>query len=351
MNYKSKLYNVLCRHNLRNVESININVVRGCNSKCLTCIYWKSDFQKLDIGKFMTAINIIGDYTCKNKTINANFGGEGEPLLNHSIYQMIKVCKEKGYRVNLITNASMLVGKNISRLVESGIDNINFSLESSVPKINDFQRGIKGHFSRVISSINSLEKYKSSHKFHIGILATVTSYNIEKIPELVRFADNNNSISSIRFQAVMPVFGHAEMIPVEKDRNSTHLWPKDKRIIRRVYMNLIEQLGFSRKIQNTKKSLVAQMNYFLNPDIFFESGECDIYKSLTINPEGKIFSCPMIHLRGGLFENEVLYSPNTKSTLTEIDNKKHEIMQKIKSCKAKNCHLLINCKLEYSSRD
>jgi radical SAM protein with 4Fe4S-binding SPASM domain len=58
-----------------------------------------------------------------------NLLGNGEPLLNKNIYEMIRYAADSGFVVKMITNGTMLTPKNIERLVRSGVDYLQISFD------------------------------------------------------------------------------------------------------------------------------------------------------------------------------------------------------------------------------
>lgn len=56
--------------------------------------------------------------------------GYGEPLLDREIYEKIAFVRERGIRVSFNTNASLLDGTSVRRLVEAGLDEIFISVDA-----------------------------------------------------------------------------------------------------------------------------------------------------------------------------------------------------------------------------
>lgn len=84
--------------------------------------------------------------------------GEGEPLLNDDIYDMIHYAKEAGVRVELSTNATFLDEKRGRQLIDSGVDNVILAFDGATPA--------------------SYEKYRAGAKFE------QVKHNIERFLEL-----------------------------------------------------------------------------------------------------------------------------------------------------------------------
>ena len=73
--------------------------------------------------------------------------GEGEPLLHPRFFDMVAACRERGIRIGIITNGSLLNEDRIERLVAGGIASIHVSMESA--EAGQFQAIRGGAFGKV----------------------------------------------------------------------------------------------------------------------------------------------------------------------------------------------------------
>lgn len=107
-----------------------------CNFKCNFCAIQSKDeqlsFKKqfMDIELFKKIIEDLEEFPEKLKVLRIN--GNGEPLLNPYLPEMIKIAKEKNIAdfIEITTNGSKLSPELNKRLIDSGLDRIRISIEA-----------------------------------------------------------------------------------------------------------------------------------------------------------------------------------------------------------------------------
>ena len=322
------------------LEYFNIDIVQGCNSGCIMCHRWKTKITKLSFNAFKNIIKTMAPFMNKDKKIMLAISGDGEPMLNPDIFKMIDLSNKHGFYTTTITNSMLLTKNTAEKLILSNPNHINLSLESLDKETNDYIRGVDGHLSKVMTAIEFLHKYKKKYKSEctIGIHTTVCTQNITGIPDLVEWVNNNDKITTIRFQAVTQILGTQLINNWYKDEKYSFLWPKNKKIVRKVYDKLISMKQSNYKINNDIESLNNQKNYFLEKEIKNSSDvECNVYKGIMVHANSDIKMCPV--------KNNILYNVNndphvnkdfTLNLLNEQNN--------AKDCQMKNCHFVLNCK-------
>lgn len=116
----------LAFHGDRMPEPITLTVeaTTACNFNCVFCygrhiargvLRWDGFLAMLDNLPALTAVE---------------FTGEGEPMINRRLPDMIRECKRRGLWVHLTTNGSRLDRGRADMLLDLGIDALAFSLES-----------------------------------------------------------------------------------------------------------------------------------------------------------------------------------------------------------------------------
>lgn len=101
------------------VEPVNI-----CQNKCIYCgmrlMKRKTGFMSIDIMK-----KIVDEAARYNSSIR--FGGFGEPLIHKGMVDFVGLCKAKGVRTTIFTNASLLNEEMMRKFCEIGLDEIRIS--------------------------------------------------------------------------------------------------------------------------------------------------------------------------------------------------------------------------------
>lgn len=143
---KSKIKNVVNRYTdlyckLRDIEicggkidelsttdvvKLYIEPTNRCNLHCKFCARdnMKRNLSNMTLGTF---INAFTDLKIGSKII---ITGNGEPLMNPDIYDMIKCATEAGHYVSIITNGTALTEENADKLIDSGLSRIQISFQS-----------------------------------------------------------------------------------------------------------------------------------------------------------------------------------------------------------------------------
>lgn len=107
---------------------------------------------------FEIIYKMLQKYTGRLRVIVLYHGGE--PLLNKSLPFMVRQCKTLGNPlVKTVTNGMLLTEAGIRDIVDSGLDQIEFSLDGQSPEANNFIRR-KGDYATVAAAIERLVEYK-----------------------------------------------------------------------------------------------------------------------------------------------------------------------------------------------
>ncbi len=164
-------------------ELINIETTWRCNMTCRMCGHANTGFVLPDEPDFpFSLLDALAPILTDAKTIWLS--GCGEPLMHPRIYDIIERVKEINPTATaaFTSNATLIRGKNIDRLIESGLDMVQVSFEGGE---NDL-----GHFgaSQVLSNLRDLyERKKERGVEHPRIqLATVLMKdNVGRLKEIM----------------------------------------------------------------------------------------------------------------------------------------------------------------------
>lgn len=108
------------------IETINI-----CNAKCSICTIdsWDRKPEKMSSDLFDKIASELGDHAHEVKRVNLY--RNGEPLLDKNLPHYIERLKKEGIKgVVISTNASVLTTEKAKEILEAGIDQVFFSIDS-----------------------------------------------------------------------------------------------------------------------------------------------------------------------------------------------------------------------------
>ncbi|HEY5998743.1 MAG TPA: GNAT family N-acetyltransferase [bacterium] len=113
-----------------------IAFVYVCNARCPSCPYTNSDirasYRDMPLMKPET-FRIIADQ-CGPHGAWIRVSGGGEPLLHPDALELFEYATRAGAKVGLITNGSRLDAEAARRLLEAGVDMVEFSVDAADPE-------------------------------------------------------------------------------------------------------------------------------------------------------------------------------------------------------------------------
>jgi MoaA/NifB/PqqE/SkfB family radical SAM enzyme len=164
-------------------------VANRCNSKCATCPLTFSpqeSARQLSLDEFKA---LVAQLPALKRAV---LQGIGEPLLNRDLAAMIGHLAERGVYTVFNTNAALLTHRRQVELIESGLDELRVSLDSSTPETYLKVRGIPA-FERVVANVAEMVRTRAelgSCKPRISLWMTALRENLAELPGIVDLAAN-----------------------------------------------------------------------------------------------------------------------------------------------------------------
>jgi MoaA/NifB/PqqE/SkfB family radical SAM enzyme len=162
-------------------------VANRCNSLCATCPLTFSPHEQarqLSLDEFKTLVAQLPDLR------RAVLQGIGEPLLNRDLAKMIAHLKQHGVYTVFNTNAALLTRRRQVELIQSGLDELRVSLDSSTPDTYLKIRGIPV-FDRVVDNLGEMVRTRlemASSTPRISIWMTGLRENLAELPDIIDLA-------------------------------------------------------------------------------------------------------------------------------------------------------------------
>ena len=158
-------------------------VTKGCNLRCIHCRATATELSSpldLPTTKALNLIEQVSQYALPILVLSG-----GEPLFRADIFQLARFATDRGLRVALATNGT-LVSKEIARkIVDSGVRRVSISLDGADAATHDAFRGIPGAFDAALRGFRNLKELGMS----VQINTTIARHNAHQLPavlELVR---------------------------------------------------------------------------------------------------------------------------------------------------------------------
>lgn len=173
------------------IKRVYIEVTTKCNFDCITCI--RSSWQDCLLHmEWETFENILENLKDLPNLESVHFGGFGEPMMHPKIFDMLKSVKALGVKVEMITNGSYLQKENIQQLIDLELDILFTSLDSPEDEqYNEIRQG--GDFQSIsgnIANLQAMKREQKTRKPELGIEFVAMKENYNKLPKLIRMANN-----------------------------------------------------------------------------------------------------------------------------------------------------------------
>ena len=175
-------------------SAVYLNPTEICNLNCPYCYLpedMRSSGASMSRDTLFNTLDILDIYF--SKAIDGSikpqviFHGSEPMVVRNEVFEAIETYKEK-FQFGIQTNATLLDEEAISFLRENGVG-IGISLDSHDPLISDsLRRGWdgSGSFKRVVDVLKRLSNYPA-----FNVITTVTSMNVETLPQMVEFLHDN----------------------------------------------------------------------------------------------------------------------------------------------------------------
>ncbi len=179
------------------VKWIAWEVTRRCNLHCVHCrssseleIQGHPDFP------FPEACRILDDISSYARPVVVLSGGE--PLLRKDVFDIAAHGTNKGLRMCLATNGTLVNDAICARIKDSGIRMVSLSLDGSTAEIHDNFRSQPGAFAGTIRAAGLFKK----HGIPFLINSSFTRRNQEDIPNIYRLAKQLGATAWYMFMIV-----------------------------------------------------------------------------------------------------------------------------------------------------
>jgi len=157
-------------------------LTRSCNLACRHC---RASAERgpypgeLSTGEVLRVMDEIASFS---KPVIILTGGE--PLLRSDIFNLARHGTQRGFRVVMATNGTLLTEEIVKEMKGSGIQRVSISLDGPDAETHDAFRKVKGSFEGSLRGIELLKK----GRMEFQINTTVTRINLHVVPDMLRLA-------------------------------------------------------------------------------------------------------------------------------------------------------------------
>lgn len=166
-----------------------IMVTYRCNYNCVMCDMpekcadrVREGVEEIDTDRFR---GIIGDFA-RLGVPGLGFTG-GEPLLRKDIFDLLACTRKHGMITHLNTNGYFLGDAEARRIIETGVESVNISLDGARPATHDRIRNFSGAFERAVTAVQRLHRLRRQEGTFVRIknVAVLDETNIDEAKDLI----------------------------------------------------------------------------------------------------------------------------------------------------------------------
>ena len=159
-------------------------VTRSCNLACVHCR--ASSVRGPYAGELTTAegLKLLDDIAAFSKPVIILTGGE--PLLRADIYEVAAYGNNKGLRMVLATNGTLVTEVIAGKMIDAGIQRVSISIDGMDSQSHDSFRKVTGAFTGALAGIQAMRK--AGLEFQIN--TTITKANLHQLQGIMDLAIN-----------------------------------------------------------------------------------------------------------------------------------------------------------------
>lgn len=182
-------------HSMGHVQEMSQNkprlifweLTKGCNLRCIHCRASATELSSPNDLSTRAAKGIIDQIAEVSQPILVLSGGE--PLFRADIFELARYGTEKGLRVALATNGTLVTKPVARKIVEAGVKRVAISLDGADAATHDSFRGIPGAFDAAITGFRNLKELGMS----VQINTTIARHNAHQLPQVLDLARSLNA--------------------------------------------------------------------------------------------------------------------------------------------------------------
>jgi radical SAM protein with 4Fe4S-binding SPASM domain len=157
-------------------------VTKGCNLRCIHCRATATELSSPDDLSFGQALRVIDQIAAHYRPILVLSGGE--PLFRGDIFHIARHAADRGLRVALATNGTLVTPEIALKIKNAGVLRVSISIDGADAATHDSFRAIPGAFEAALQGFRHLKAIGMS----VQINTTVASHNVDQLPGILALA-------------------------------------------------------------------------------------------------------------------------------------------------------------------
>ncbi len=163
---------------------VHYAITSRCNLRCRSCVIWQRDEPELTTDEVAELAAVLERLGC----VQLSLGG-GEPALRKDLPRIVQLFQTRQIRTRVLTNGVAMTPEISARLIDAGLREVSFSLDSLVPEVQDGLDNSGATYATRMRNLLALAK-ALPRRGSVPVLNTVvTPRNVGELIDLVDFAD------------------------------------------------------------------------------------------------------------------------------------------------------------------
>jgi MoaA/NifB/PqqE/SkfB family radical SAM enzyme len=179
---------------------VTIDVTRRCNLNCIGCRYHSRAIENIQSPGNQKVLDIdplLFKKLCRDLaalgTTAIELSGEGEPLVNKNLFNLISIAKENNLNVTVFSNGTLFDSQHIESLINSQLDRLKVSLWGSTKDVyeSNYPGTNPDYFERIVDGLKRLasdKRSRASLKPIVILHHPINRNNFRTLDELVSLA-------------------------------------------------------------------------------------------------------------------------------------------------------------------
>ncbi len=158
------------------INKIYFELSNICNFRCDFCPITLSK-RKKEYLSFELLRKGINEIVKERITDTVSFHLLGEPLLHPGIFDAVVYAKKHGLRVELTTNGSLLTEKNVSKIIDSDIDQITISMQTNNCDhhlARNTEIPFNEYYQKILKAIQMMKQTSNAIEIQVSLMNTST---------------------------------------------------------------------------------------------------------------------------------------------------------------------------------
>lgn len=277
---------------------VSWNTTKACNLRCEHC--YRDAMYKLE-NELTTeeGFRLIDDISELNDKCILILSG-GEPLMREDIFDLARYASDRGLRVVLGTNGTLITEEVAGKLLDAGVKRVGISIDSIYPEQHDRFRGVRGAWEAAVQGAKNCLKVGLPFQIHI----TITSDNYNQLPQMIEFAEDLGASALHVFFLVAVGRGEhiagKEITPQMYEELLNLLYDKQKET--RIFLKATcapqyYRVMIKRSLEEGREPMIRGRR--LSELDYMSKGCLAGTRYCCILPEGEVHPCPYLPVRAG----------------------------------------------------